>query len=829
MDGPQLNSLSIDPEGKPLSFRVLLPPNLVGRNTIPTKVEAEVGGENLPLERLSKTESYWLDPPHFLAAMLLENWCQGKLASILMLTADQLRQLLQPLEGQPAIFSVRDPKQPLSWQDGQLPGVHEHLVAAKKEEPKPKPAPKKKTISTPVRSRDLDLSPMEVDGSTHFIAITLPSRESSSYQEALDLVKDSGFRLEPSNRKWWLRDQHKTLQFLSEYWDDLENRFRARFTKNFQERTAKIRRASIAFKAEEKHDGFDVELRLESPGIANERFSEAIAKGQAYLTEGENVVLVENAKLNRFAQATRKISGDEQAAPTPKFRRRLTHAELASATEALEPLDLAEQAPEEWQRRSSALRDLSGLASAPIPQELAERLRPYQRIGTSWLWHLYRNGLGGILADEMGLGKTVQALAVMASIHASTKDKQPCLIVCPAGLVENWRREAAAFTPWLNTFAHHGAKRLDSHEQATEYDLIITSYGTLTRDTTLFHKVAFIAAFGDEAQHVKNRQTRNAKALRGINAKRRFLLTGTPVENSLDDLRALFEFILPGYLKKLLPNLSRDERDWQNKRLRERAAPYILRRSKKSVAPELPDKIEQTIYCELGSEQQAFYRIVEQTARREVFELEMAKASEGRLRIAAFKELLRLRQACIDPRLIDEKEDAAHSAKLGAFREILEEALDGGHRLLVFSQFTSALALLQKELKEQELPFLYLDGKTKNRAALCQQFNEDDEIPIFLISLKAGGVGLNLTGADTVIHYDPWWNPAVEAQATDRAHRIGQTRVVTSYKLICAETVEERVLALQQSKSALLRDVFEASDVANAKIGLDDLKSLLGD
>jgi len=295
---------------------------------------------------------------------------------------------------------------------------------------------------------------------------------------------------------------------------------------------------------------------------------------------------------------------------------------------------------------------------------------------------------------------------------------------------------------------------------------------------------------------------------------------------TLADLRALFEFMLPGYLgKPLAVGTSREDRELHNARLLQRAAPYILRRTKQAVAPELPEKIEQVVYCNMSESQRAFYEEVAATARRELFEMEMARAGEGRLRLAAFKELLRLRQACIDPRLI-RPEAEIESAKLEAFREILEEALDGNHRILVFSQFTRALALLREELESRQVPHLYLDGSTRNRTALCQQFNDDARIPVFLISLKAGGVGLNLTGADTVIHYDPWWNPAVENQATDRAHRIGQTRHVFNYKLITRGTVEEKILGLQRKKKELAELVIGGDESVAKELTQEDLEFL---
>jgi SNF2 family DNA or RNA helicase len=315
-----------------------------------------------------------------------------------------------------------------------------------------------------------------------------------------------------------------------------------------------------------------------------------------------------------------------------------------------------------------------------------------------------------------------------------------------------------------------------------------------------------------------------------LHGRGRFLLTGTPLENSLDDLRSLFEFLMPGFVPRPPAGMKRDERSWHDDRLRAQTAPYILRRTKAAVAPELPAKIEQVVYCEPTPAQAALYRTMQEDTERALFDLAAQGASEGRLHLATLTQLLRLRQICCDPRLVDPvKGAAAGSAKLDAFRELLAESVDEGHRMLVFSQFTSLLALLRAELDAQGVVYCYLDGSMTARArqAAVDRFQADDTVPVFLISLKAGGTGLNLTGADVVVHYDPWWNPAAEAQATDRTHRIGQTKVVTSYKLICAGTVEEKVLTLQDTKRALLADVFEASDAAAAKLGLADLRELL--
>lgn len=540
--------------------------------------------------------------------------------------------------------------------------------------------------------------------------------------------------------------------------------------------------------------------------------------------------------MERLAKAQAALAGGTAAPVVARKIQRVAAARIPELQDMLDEISPDAQTPEGWRRRAEALRDLSRLEPAPLPPDFAATLRPYQQIGAAWLWHLHRHDLGGILADEMGLGKTAQALALLAAIGHATASKQrrPSLVVCPASLVENWRREAARFAPGLRVFIHHGTNRLASTEAAAAHDLFITSYGTLGRDAELFAELDLATLVADEAQHAKNRRSLNARALRGLHAQSRILLTGTPVENSLEDLRTLFEIVLPSYVDAKLPaalgsGVKSADRDWQDERLRKQTAPYILRRTKSAVATELPAKIEQVIFCTPTSEQLALYQDYQRRSEEQLNALASDGASENSQRLATLTQLLRLRQICCDPRLVEQMAEASSSAKLEAFRELLAEAIDDGHRLLVFSQFTSLLGLLRDELDKQGIAFCYLDGSTpqKQRQVEVDRYNASPDIPVFLISLKAGGTGLNLTGADTVVHFDPWWNPAAEAQATDRAHRIGQTKVVTSYKLICAGTVEEKVMMLQDEKRRLLADVFEASDAVNAKLTLSDLRDLL--
>jgi superfamily II DNA or RNA helicase len=826
-------------------LRLFLPPNLAAaapRDAIAVKVAFDPAAP---------------PPPELQPALaLLQRWCgTPTMPAFLQLTRAQLRELIAALHRQPVFFQASAPTTPLLWLGPMLIGVSDHLREAPIAPPPPAPVPP----ARPLRPRLSGLTPMTVDGSEHFLAITLPSREHPAYAGALELLQRHGFILEPSNRKWWLRDRHKTLNFLAAHRTRLRDGLDAQFTPAFEKNTAHLRPAVLTCTATADGDGFEVTLGVSAGTADDATVRTAVASNRDYVEAGGQVFLLDAAQLRQLAEAQRALAGEPGASLATRRTQRVSAARTAEAQEIIEAISPDFQPPAAWRERSEALRHLAGLAPAPVPAALDSQLRPYQRLGTAWLWHLHRHSLGGILADEMGLGKTVQALALLSAVGGE-RPEAPSLVVCPASLVENWRRESVRFAPQLRVFVHHGAQRLATSDAAAAHSLVITSYGTLARDRALFAEIGFTAVIADEAQHIKNRRSQNATALRALRAHSRFLLTGTPLENSLEDLRSLFEFLLPGYLGRVPAGLRGDERAWFDQRLRAQVAPYILRRTKQAVAPELPPKLEQIIWCDLAPAQARLYRDQQQAGERELFALAADGANEGRLQFAALTQLLRLRQICCDPRLVEAGRALAgapppdpdgveppvpvsppagtgaaspaayaHSAKLDAFRELLAEAVDDGHRLLVFSQFTSLLALLRDELAAQGTACCYLDGSMPVRARQTEvdRFQDSPDVPLFLISLKAGGTGLNLTGADTVIHFDPWWNPAVEAQATDRAHRIGQTRLVTSYKLIAAGTVEEKVLALQDSKRALLADVFEASDSAAAKLSLVDLKTLL--
>lgn len=797
-------------------LRLLLPPNLASaapRNAIPVRLELDLQAE---------------PPAAFLPALaiLQRLGVSPQPVSFLQLTRAQLRELLGALAGEKVFYRVDRPAAPLAWNGLELPGVSEHLAekpaAAPPAPPRPQTQPRPRQAPEPARA----LTPMTVDGSEHYLAITLPARDSVLYAPALEFLQAHRFTLDPLTRKWWLRDRHKVLNILATHGAELRERFGAEFTPNFERNTAHLKTAAIAAAVTEAGEDYEVALGLHAGDAPEAQIRSAIATGRGYLEHDGAIYLLDTARLAKLEQAHRALA--QEPAATALGKRRVTKARVAEVSDLLEEIAPGYQAPETWRARSVALRHLTTLPPAPIPSWFATTLRPYQRLGVAWLWHLYGQQLGGILADEMGLGKTPQALALLAAATAATPTPRPHLVVVPASLMENWRREAARFAPRLRTFVHHGTHRLAERDFAA-HDLVLTSYGTLARDVTLFETVEFDLIVADEAQHLKNRRTQAAQSLRALRGRGRFLLTGTPLENSLDDLRSLFEFLMPGFLPKLPPGLKRDERSFHDERLRAQTAPYILRRTKNAVAPELPPKIEQVVWCEPSAAQSQLYRRLQEDTERELIDLAAQGASENRLRLATLTQLLRLRQICCDPRLVQAAASADDSAKLDAFRELLAESIDEGHRMLVFSQFTSLLALLRAELDAQGVAYCHLDGSmsAKARQAEVDRFQSGDEVPVFLISLKAGGTGLNLTGADVVVHYDPWWNPAAEAQATDRTHRIGQTKVVTSYRLICAGTVEEKVMALQDAKRALLADVFAASDAAAARLSLEDLRELL--
>ena len=479
------------------------------------------------------------------------------------------------------------------------------------------------------------------------------------------------------------------------------------------------------------------------------------------------------------------------------------------------------------------LRDIESLPARKPPAALKADLRPYQLDGYRWLRFLRETNLNGILADDMGLGKTVQTLALLASGKRS-RDRNPSLVVAPTSVIGNWVAEAARFTPRLKVLLLHGSQRAAHFDRIAASDLVVTSYPLLARDHETLVAQEWETVVLDEAQYIKNPKTAAAQRACELKAAHRLCLSGTPMENHLGELWSLMRFLMPGFLgdEKSFGSLirrpiERHQDTGAQRALSRRIAPLILRRTKDEVASDLPPKTELVHSIPLGKKESDLYESVRAAMDQRVREALAAKGL-AKSHIIVLDALLKLRQICCHSSLL--KTPAAQKVKDGsklAFltTRLLPELLSEGRRILLFSQFTSMLALIERELVTTEVPFLKLTGRTRNRTALVEQFQSGDH-PLFLISLKAGGTGLNLTAADTVIHYDPWWNPAVESQATDRAHRIGQDKPVFVHKLICDGTIEERIVELQQRKSALVKALL-SEETSKLKIDQETLSQLL--
>ncbi|HEY8087662.1 MAG TPA: SNF2-related protein, partial [Polyangiaceae bacterium] len=475
------------------------------------------------------------------------------------------------------------------------------------------------------------------------------------------------------------------------------------------------------------------------------------------------------------------------------------------------------------------LRDIDEIKGTRKPRNLKAQLRPYQEQGFQWLWFLHEIGSGGVLADDMGLGKTVQTLALLLAVKnedAKVEGKRKpfkTLIVAPTSVVTNWLREMDKFAPSLRHALWHGAERKERQDEMEDADVVVTSYALLRRDEELLKEIDWRYVIVDEAQQIKNPLSATARAAKRLRSDRRLALSGTPIENRLSEIWSIFDFVSPGLLGPLDKFEERYSRpiDGGDKaaatRLRATIHPFILRRTKSEVAKDLPEKIETDQFCELTGEQASLYGAVLKEVRAQVMG-EVERQGLARSHIQILAGLTRLRQAACDPRLLGLPRQFGDldSGKLVALRDLIETSLEGGHKVLVFSQFVTMLQIIKRAMDEDGVKYEYLDGSTKDRQERVDHFQRDDGPPVFLISLKAGGSGLNLTAADTVIHFDPWWNPAVEDQATDRAHRIGQTKVVTTYRLIAKGTIEEKILELAEKKRELVGAVL-SEDVGGAK------------
>jgi superfamily II DNA or RNA helicase len=571
-----------------------------------------------------------------------------------------------------------------------------------------------------------------------------------------------------------------------------------------------------------------VSYESEGVGVSREELERVLREGKKYVRLSDNSfapidadriqsLLDREVELIVAAGKSGKLSLS-QAGRVQELLQHATSSTVAAATKEL------------FQK----LQSIDEIKPVKKPKGLKATLRPYQEQGLSWLRFIHEIGSGGVLADDMGLGKTIETIALLLSLKAEKKEEPlRALIVAPTSVVTNWVREIERFGPALTTALWHGAGRKEQADELETSNVIITSYALLRRDIDLLKELRLDYAILDEAQAIKNPMSATAQAAKDLKAQHRLALTGTPIENRLSEIWSLFDFVSPGLMGPLPKFEERYARPIEQgnseraARLRAVIHPFILRRTKTEVAKDLPPKLEVDKIIDLVPDQRAIYLQVLREVRATVMgEVEKQGMAKAQLHILA--GLTKLRQAACDPRLLGLPREFSHddSGKLSALRELVDEVESGGHKVLIFSQFVSMLKLIRQALDEDKIKYEYLDGSTMDRQDRIERFQADPTITAFLISLKAGGSGLNLTAADTVIHFDPWWNPAVEDQASDRAHRIGQKKVVTVYRLVAAGTIEEKILELKQRKKDLVTSVLSEDAGGEKTLSKDDLEDL---
>ncbi len=596
--------------------------------------------------------------------------------------------------------------------------------------------------------------------------------------------------------------------------------------------------SSFSVRVESDIDWFEVQgsVQFGDQKVALPELLKALRRGEDFIPlDDGSLGILPKEWLDRYG-----ILGDLGVSQKESLRFSRSQVVLIDALLASQPEASFDKV---FERARDQLLHFEGIRAVAEPASFSGRLRSYQREGLGWMGFLQEFGFGGCLADDMGLGKTVQVLALLEGRRlrngdASNGKRAPggersaaSLVVVPRSIVYNWQQEAARFAPQLRVLDHTGLRRGKDAAAFDDYDLVITTYGTLRRDAAFLAKAQFDYVILDEAQAIKNPKTASAKAARLLQGDHRLALSGTPIENHLGELLSLFEFLNPGMLGQGSNSLGRltgaRAPDQETIGVMAQALrPFILRRTKDEVARDLPPRSEQTIFCELRGKQRILYDQLRDFYRQSLTK-KIEEQGLNRSKIMVLEALLRLRQAACHPGLVDPEKASDPSAKLDLLSEQLTQVIDEGHKALVFSQFTSLLSLVRKHLDDQAIPYEYLDGRTRKRAPRIERFQTDPSCQLFLISLKAGGLGLNLTAADYVFLLDPWWNPAVEAQAIDRAHRIGQTRQVFAYRLIASNTVEEKILELQKSKRDLADAIITRDNSLIRNLRPEDLALLL--
>ena len=660
------------------------------------------------------------------------------------------------------------------------------------------------------------------------------ARDATAEREAVETLKEMGFAGYGKRKDTFvLKDPERLWDFLEQGAEALGDQWKIYYSSRFSRNRASSGRLSMAARTTKEGNGwFELEYDFQTPDgqlLNLGDIMDAIQDGRRYLQLETGAITEISDQLRKSLEGMldRSMSQDGNQAKFSKS----TAVAIDNALSGFTSRNTGA-----WQKLCEKLDNPVACNELNLPPRLDGILRDYQKDGVAWLTMLEDCGFHGILADEMGLGKTIQALAALLRRKLTGKAESPSLVVCPTSLVENWAIEAGRFAPELKTVAISGPQRNEMLDNLTKYDLCVTSYALLRRDIEQYRKIDFDYLILDEAQHIKNPETVNARTCKALGSSHRLILTGTPVENARHEIWSLFDFLLPG----LLGSRQQFRREYEsgelndifiNADLASQIRPFILRRTKSQVARQLPPKIEQVMYCELDGMQRRLYEEIKQAGRdllRRAREEDWNKA-----RFEVLTLLMRLRQACGHPELLPpafmpQDGEPVPSAKMDLLQEVVLEAIDSDRRMLLFSQFTGILKQIVPWLQRRNIRYEYLDGSTRNRQERVDRFNNDDSIPIFLISLKAGGTGLNLTGADTVIHYDQWWNPMVEDQATDRTHRIGQQNSVTVMKLVARNTVEERILDLQAEKRELFNQLLSNAPTASNQLTPEDFEFLLG-
>lgn len=630
----------------------------------------------------------------------------------------------------------------------------------------------------------------------------------------------STMQFQPRSNKLWFLEPEEAITFLLDYYPRLVQNYRVfgeKALSRYKIRTAKAAiSASVTSNEKEKWFSLDITVDYEGQSLPLEKIWKAWARGKRYvqLKDGSYTSLPE-AWLEKMSHKLSALGFDPAKPPQQKFKQ----YEAPVLDSLLEDLPEA-QTDSFWNRLREKIHSFKEVRPIKPPRGLNAVLRSYQGQGLAYLNFLSEYGFGGILADEMGLGKTVQTLAFIQYL-AEHRNGGPNLIVVPTSVLPNWEREAEKFVPGLKKLVIYGTHREGMFSKINNSDLIITTYALLRRDLEEIEKHEFNVVILDEAQNIKNPNTITARAVRRLNARMRLCLSGTPIENNLFELWSLFEFLMPGFLgsqhafQRGIVKPIKDGDPETLDYLRTRVRPFILRRTKSEVAKDLPPKIESITCCALEEAQAELYTALARKLKAQVL-ADVDEKGLAKSQMSILDALLKLRQICCHPRLLKLDlpgfSNNLPSGKFDAFKDMAMDIVEGGHKVLVFSQFVQMLHIIRGWLEFSQIPFCYLDGASKDRFEQVDRFNNNPDIPIFLISLKAGGTGLNLTSADYVIHYDPWWNPAVESQATDRTHRIGQTRQVFSYKLICQNTVEEKILKLQEAKRGVAEAIIPGKD-----------------